>query len=95
MSQSCHKFQFSLPTPLEKLSDHIDYIVKLVGADHLSLRYDYGGNSSSYTKGIKDAGIWPLITYNLLKRGYKENEIRKILGENFLKVLQEFEKASD
>ena len=82
------------PAPLEKLIDHIDYMVKLVGADYVGLGSDYGGNPCSYTQGLKNASTWPMITYHLLKRGYKEKEIKKILGENLLRVLQKVEKAS-
>ena len=80
--------------PLEKLIDHIDYIVKLVGAIHVGLGSDYGGNPISYVNGIKDASNWQLITYHLLKRGYRENDIKNILGGNLLRVLKEVEKVS-
>lgn len=78
---------------IEKLIDHIDHIVKLVGADHVGLGSDYGGDRINYTMDLEHAGTWPLITYHLLKRGYTEEAIKKILGENVLRVLAAAEKS--
>lgn len=78
------------PAPkLERLIDHIDHVVKLVGVDHVGLGSDYDG-AGSYPQGLEDVSGFPLITYHLLKRGYSEEDIKKILGGNFLRV---FEKA--
>ena len=60
----------------------------------MGLGSDYGGNPISYVNGIKDASNWQLITYHLLKRGYRENDIKNILGGNLLRVLKEVEKVS-
>jgi len=78
------------PTPpkIETLIDHIDYVVKLVGVDYVGLGSDYDG-ASSYPQGLEDVSGLPLITYHLLKRGYKEEDIKKILGGNFLRVFRE------
>lgn len=78
------------PAPkLESLIDHIDHVVKLVGVDHVGVGSDYDG-AGSYPQGLEDVSGFPLITYHLLKRGYSEEDIKKILGGNFLRV---FEKA--
>ncbi len=75
----------SLRPPLSKLIDHIDYLVKLAGIDHVGLGSDLDG--ISYTPlGIDDVTDYPKITEELLKRGYSKTDIRKILGENFLRV---------
>jgi len=76
------------PPKIETLIDHIDYVVKLVGVDHVGLGSDYDG-ASSYPQGLENVSGLPLITYHLLKRGYKEEEIKKILGGNFLRVFRE------
>ncbi|MCP5102365.1 MAG: membrane dipeptidase [bacterium] len=74
------------PAPrIESLIDHIDHVVKLVGIDHVGLGSDYDG-TSSVPKGLDDVSGLPLITYHLLKRGYSEGDIKKILGGNFLRV---------
>ena len=78
----------------EKLIDHIDHIAKLVGPDYIGIGSDYGGPRFLYTKGVEDASGWPLITYHLLKRGYSEEDIKKILGGNLLRVLKAVQKTA-
>jgi len=67
------------------LIDHIDYIVKVAGIDHVGLGSDFDG-AMDFPEGAQDVSMLPNITYELLKRGYSEKDIRKILGENFLRV---------
>ncbi len=73
--------------PFSLLLDHIDYIVKLVGVDYVGLGSDFDGIESSPVEldGVED---FPKITDGLIKRGYSESDIKKILGENFLRVLK-------
>lgn len=75
----------SLRAPLPLLIDHIDYIVKLIGADHVGLGSDFDGIESP-PKEMDDVTAYPLITRELLKRGYKKADIEKILGGNFIRV---------
>ena len=72
--------------PLALLIDHIDHMVKLVGADHVGLGADYDG-AESYPKGLDDVSKYPLITQALLQRGYSGKDVRKILGGNFVRLL--------
>jgi membrane dipeptidase len=81
------------PTPLSVLIDHIDHIVKVAGIDHVGLGSDFDG-IPSLPEGLKDVSELPNITYELLRRGYKEKEIRKILGENLLRVFSEVERVA-
>jgi membrane dipeptidase len=81
------------PLPLSKLIDHIDYIVKVAGIDHVGLGADFDG-ALDFPEGAQDVSMLPNITYELLKRGYSERDIRKILGENFLRVFAEAERIS-
>jgi len=81
------------PLPLSKLIDHIDYIVKIAGIDHVGLGADFDG-AMDFPEGAQDVSMLPNITYELLKRGYSEKDIRKILGENFLRVFAESERVS-
>ncbi len=76
------------PPRIDVLIDHIDHVVKLVGADHIGLGSDFDG-ASCYPEGLEDVTGYPLITYHLLKRGYRESDIVKILGGNFLRVFAE------
>lgn len=73
--------------PLSLLLDHIDYIVKLVGVDYVGLGSDFDGIDSS-PKGLDGVEDYPKITEGLLKRGYSEKDIKKILGGNFLRVFK-------
>ncbi|MCP2520847.1 membrane dipeptidase [Candidatus Aminicenantes bacterium AC-335-A11] len=76
------------PPDIETLINHIDYVVKLVGVDYVGLGSDFDG-ASSFPKGLEDVSGLPLITYHLLKRGYREEDIKKILGGNLLRVFRE------
>ncbi len=77
----------SLRPPLSMLLDHLDYIVKLIGVDHVGLGSDFDGINSA-PQQLDDVTNLPLITKELMKRGYTKKEIRKILGENFLRVFR-------
>ena len=77
----------SLRPPLSMLLDHLDYIVKLIGVDHVGLGSDFDG-VNSLPQQLDDVTAMPLITKELLKRGYSKKDIRKILGENFLRILE-------
>lgn len=76
------------PPPFEVLIDHIDHVAKVAGVDHVGLGSDFDG-MDSMPAGLSDVRDLPKITQALIKRGYSEEEIRKILGENFLRVLNE------
>lgn len=81
------------PLPLSKLMDHIDHIVKVAGIDHVGLGPDFDG-ATDFPESAQDVSMYPNITYELLKRGYSERDIRKILGENFLRVFAAAERVS-
>lgn len=85
--QELSKKHLPEPPPVERLIDHIDHVVKLVGIDHVGLGSDYDG-TSSVPKGLKEVSGFPLITYHLLKRGYSEKDINKIMGGNFLTMFE-------
>ena len=81
------------PLPISKLIDHIDYIVKVAGIDHVGIGADFDG-ANDMPEGAQDVSMLPNITYELLKRGYSEQDIKKILGENLLRVFAEVERVS-
>jgi membrane dipeptidase len=76
----------------ERIIDHIDHAVKLVGADHVGLGSDFDG--ASMPEGMEDASKLPKITEALMRKGYSDDDIRKILGGNLLRVMAQNEKVS-
>ncbi len=73
--------------PLSLLIKHIDYIAKLIGVDHVGIGSDFDG-AESYPLGMDSVADYPKITAELLKLGYTEKDIDKILGGNFIRVLK-------
>lgn len=73
---------------LEDVLDHIDHVVELSGIEHVGIGSDYDGVGDSLPVGLKDVSSYPNLVRGLLERGYGEQDIRKILGENLLRVWQ-------
>lgn len=80
------------PCHVGHLVDHIDHLVKLAGIDHVGLGSDYDGITYG-PEQMPDVSGFPYVTQELLNRGYSTPDIRKILGENFLRLLGEAEKS--
>ncbi len=76
----------------ERILDHIDHAVSLVGPEHVGLGSDFDG--ATMPQGMEDCSQLPKITQGLLARGYKEPAIRKILGENTLRVMEQAERVA-
>jgi membrane dipeptidase len=76
----------------EKIIEHIDHVVKLVGADHVGLGSDFDG--ATMPDGMEDCSKLPKITEALMRKGYGDDDIRKILGANLLRVMEQNEKVS-
>ena len=75
-----------------KIIEHIDHAVKVAGVEHVGLGSDFDGANMPY--GMEDATKLPKITEALLKKGYSEGEVKKILGENTLRIMTEVERVS-
>src|SRR5215475_4218184 len=75
-----------------KIIEHIDYAVKVAGVDHVGLGSDFDGANMPY--GMEDASKLPKITDALLRKGYSEGDVKKILGENTLRGMAEVERVS-
>ena len=75
-----------------RIVDHIDHAVKLVGADHVGLGSDFDG--ASMPEGMEDVTCLPKITEALMRKGYSDADIKKILGENILRVMGEVERVA-
>ena len=71
--------------------DHFDDVVALTSVDHVGIGSDYDGVGDSLPIGLKDVSTYPNLVQGLLDRGYSEDDIRKILGENLLRVWQAVE----
>ncbi len=76
----------------ERIVDHIDHAVKLVGADHVGLGSDFDG--ADMPDGMEDCSKLPKITEALMRKGYSDADIRNILGENTLRILEKAEQVS-
>jgi membrane dipeptidase len=73
------------------VADHIDHVVELVGIDHVGIGSDYDGVGDSLPEGLKDASTYPALIEELLRRDYSEDDIRKLLGGNIMRVWREVE----
>jgi membrane dipeptidase len=71
---------------LERVVDHIDHVVDLAGIDHVGIGTDYDGVGDSLPTGLKDVASYPNLIYELLKRGYSEEDIEKICSKNVFRV---------
>lgn len=74
----------------EDVANHIDHVVNLVGIDHVGLGSDFDG-IGALPKGVEDVSAFPNIIYELLKKGYVEDDIQKICSGNFLRVWKQVE----
>jgi membrane dipeptidase len=82
----------SLPfAALEDVLDHFDHVVSLTSIDNVGIGSDFDGVGDSLPVGLKDVAAYPNLIRGLLDRGYSEEDIRKILGENLLRVWQAVE----
>ena len=79
------------PVTVARIVDHIDHIVKLVGVDHVGIGSDFDGVQIT-TTGLATVAELPNLTKELLRRGYSETDVNKILGGNMLRVLDAMKK---
>ena len=78
------------PATLAQVADHIDHIRDVAGIDHVGIGGDYDG-ISSLPVGLEDVSTYPMLTAELVRRGYSDEDILKILGNNVLRVMREAE----
>lgn len=89
------QYQKDNPIPrgsIHDVVDHIEHIIKVAGIDHVGLGSDFDGIDST-PEQLEDVSKYPLITQELLNRGYKKEQILKVLGGNFLRVFKAVELA--
>lgn len=83
------EYQQTNPYPyasLENVLDHFDHVVEIAGIDHVGIGSDYDGVGDSLPVGLKDVSTYPALVEGLLNRGYSEEDIKKVLSGNALRV---------
>jgi membrane dipeptidase len=80
------------PVPVARIVDHIDHIVRLVGVEHVGVGSDFDGIQAT-PAGLSSVADLPNLTAELLRRGYTEEDVTKILGGNILRVMEEVERV--
>ncbi|HEU0014280.1 MAG TPA: dipeptidase [Longimicrobium sp.] len=76
------------------LADHIDHVRKVAGIDHVGLGSDYDG-VTTLPQGMEDVSRYPYLTAELLRRGYSEADVRKVIGGNVLRVMRQAERVAE
>src|SRR5207237_10795072 len=87
------KWEMDNPYPtgsVHDVVDHIEHIAKLIGVEHIGLGSDYDGITRT-PKQLEDVSTYPLITQELLNRGYKPAEIHKIMISNLISFMRAYE----
>lgn len=79
---------------LDMLMAHFEHAIKIAGIDHVGIGSDFDGVDGLLPGGMEDVSKLPTITYELLKRGYSEADVRKVLGENLLRTMAEVERVA-
>lgn len=79
---------------VQKVADHIDHVVGLVGIDYVGLGSDYDGVGDSLPKGLKDVSTYPNLFFELLKRGYTPEDIEKICSKNTFRVWEKVQQVA-
>jgi membrane dipeptidase len=89
-------WQAANPEPratLAQVADHIDHVRKVAGIDHLGLGSDFDG-ITSVPVGLEDVSKYPALTIELLRRGYSDDDVKKVLGLNVLRVIRQVERVA-
>jgi membrane dipeptidase len=90
------KWTAANPAPqatIGEVADHIDHIRKVAGIDHIGIGSDFDGITQT-VQGLDNVSTYPLLTAELLKRGYSDGDVKKILGQNVLRVFHDAEKIA-
>jgi membrane dipeptidase len=92
-SRAYHEWQRQNPLTrgtISTVADHVDHLVQIAGIDHVGLGSDFDG-ITSLPEGLDDVSRFPYLTAELLRRGYSDADVRKLLGENTLRVMRQAE----
>ena len=94
--RAIHRRYFDLmpPVDVKQLLAHIAHIAKVAGVDHVGLGSDFDGISGMVPRGMEDVSKYPVLVKGLIEMGYSDGDVRKIMGENLLRVMRENEKGA-
>jgi membrane dipeptidase len=73
---------------VHQLLRHIDHVAKVAGVDHVGLGSDFDGISGMVPRGMEDVSKYPVLVKGLIEMGYSDGDIRKIMGENLLRIMR-------
>jgi membrane dipeptidase len=73
------------------VADHIDHVAALAGVDHVGVGSDFDGTSGVHPVGLEDVSRFPVLLAELARRGWSEEGLAKLAGENVLRVMREAE----
>ena len=77
-------------TTVAQVADHIDYIRKIAGLEHVGIGGDFDG-ASRWPEGLSDVSMYPNLFAELIRRGWTDKELKMLAGENVLRVMERAE----
>jgi membrane dipeptidase len=78
---------------LADVADHIEHVRRVAGSDHVGIGSDFDGISSE-PQGLEDVSTYPALFAELSRRGWSDGDLRKLAGENVLRVMREAERVA-
>ena len=81
------------PTTIGMVADHIEYVRALAGVDHVGIGGDFDGNPR-WPEGLSDVSMYPNLFAELVRRGWSDEDLRKLAGENMLRVMEQVEQVA-
>jgi membrane dipeptidase len=97
LKEAAEKYKKEHPPIFADISDvvaHIDHVVEIAGIDYVGLGSDFDGVGDSLPTGLKDVSAYPNLIFELLKKGYSEEDVAKICGGNLLRVWKRVEEVA-
>jgi membrane dipeptidase len=79
---------------LSQVADHVDHIRKVAGIDHVGIGADMGSVGGLHPAGLEDVSRYPYLVAELLRRGYSDDDVKKVIGLNVLRVMRDAEKVA-
>jgi membrane dipeptidase len=79
---------------LADVADHIDHVKRVAGIDHVAIGSDFDGTDNQLPVGLEDVSTFPVLLAELSRRGWGEEDLRKLAGENVLRAMAQAERVS-
>ena len=80
-------------TTIGMVADHIEYVRTIAGIDHVGIGGDFDGNPR-WPEGLSDVSMYPDLFAELVRRGWSDEDLRKLAGENMLRVMEQVERVA-